>query len=56
MWKLFNFRRDKRTFCNFVKMPLIILITVPVASILIALDWFMDWSEIINDKLPRWEP
>ena len=55
MWKLFNFKWDKRTLYNVLKFPFIITLRVPFVLLLWFAEWVVDWSEIIADKLPTWE-
>ena len=55
MWKLLNFKFDKRTAWNITKFPFIICLRVPVTCFLIIVYWINDWSDIISDKLPGWD-
>lgn len=55
MWKLFNFRWDRRTAWNLCKMPFIIGLRTPVMLFFLAIEWINDFSEIAQDKLPGWD-
>jgi len=51
----FNLKWDRRTLFNILKVPFIILIRVPVILSIWGMEWVIDWSEIIEDKLPAWK-
>lgn len=55
MWKMLNFKWDKRTLYNVLKFPFIITLRVPIVLFL----WFAGYveskSNVISDKLPAWE-
>jgi hypothetical protein len=51
---MFNMKWDKRTAWNIVKFPFIIL-GIPVTLFFWGIEWVSDWSEIVTDKLPKWD-
>ena len=55
MWKLFNFKWDKRTLHNILKFPFIICIRVPFVLIYWAVEWLHDNMEYWSDYMPGWE-
>jgi len=54
MLKIFNFKWDKRTLLNILRLPFIICINIPVVLIIWGIEWLNDWSDIVYDKLPKW--
>jgi len=55
MLKMFNFKLDRRTAFNILKIPAIICLRIPVCLFFWFITWLNDWSEVINDKLPGWD-
>lgn len=55
MWKLFNFRWDRRTAYNVLKLPFIICIRFPVVLIMLLAQYIEDYSDIIDHYLPGWD-
>lgn len=52
---MFNFKFDKRTLFNILKIPAILFIRIPIATFFMLIEYIYDWSDIINDKLPGWD-
>jgi hypothetical protein len=50
-----NILRDRRTVLNFVKLPFIICIRIPVVLIILLAQYIGDNSEVIDDFLPGWK-
>ncbi len=55
MWKMLNFKRDKRTVKNVLKFPFIIM-----GGFVTMFFWLIEyihseWSEVVCDKLPKWD-
>ena len=50
-----NVRRDKRTVLNFLKMPLILGLRIPIGLFLLLVIWIEERSDIIMDYLPGWD-
>lgn len=55
MLELFNFRWDRRTAYNVLKLPFIICVRVPVVLILLLAQYIEDHSDILQDYLPGWD-
>lgn len=55
MLELFNFRWDRRTAYNVLKLPAIICIRLPVVLIMLLAQYIEDWSEVIDHYLPGWD-
>lgn len=52
MWRKFNFKRDKRTFFNFVKLPAIIFLRIPYVLIYYLLEYTVEKMQVAYDYIP----
>jgi len=50
-----NLKWDLRTLRNILIFPIILFVSVPVILVLWGMEWVIDRSEIIEDKLPAWK-
>jgi hypothetical protein len=55
LWEMHNFKLDKRTIKNVAKFPFII-VGVFITLFFLFIEYLhFEWSEIICDKLPKWD-